>query len=411
MYATTPPAGDRVLIVANWDWVIFNFRLPLAAALVKAGYDVTIVCPQGIYVDRIRERGFRVELWRLTRRSINPFAELLAVLRLRSIYMRLLPAVVHHFTLKPSFYGSIAAFSMRSEKPQVINTFTGLGFIFSRHGSARVLRNCVMPLLRPSLGQKTNWTVFQNSANRERFLVNRMVRPDTSRVIAGSGVDTKHFHPVDDRFLPSPKPLTVIFTAARLLWDKGIAETVEAAQILRGRKVMVEFWIAGAVDEGNLASIPLSVVTRWEKDGLVRLLGHRDDIRELLQQANLALLASEHEGLPRFLLEAAACGLPLIATDIPGCRTIVRNGINGVLIPVKSAVSIADAIGMLLADPERMHRYSLASRSIAEQNTRTKKSRRNTWAYIETCAPLKQPNDDNAGVSLIRDYRRRRLNF
>jgi glycosyltransferase involved in cell wall biosynthesis len=352
----------RILIVANWDWVIYNFRLPLAAALVKAGYEVIVICPKGAYVERIRERGYRVELWPLSRQSTNPVREFTAVAQLRVLYARLKPDVVHHFTLKPSFYGSLAAFTMRSSKPIVINTFTGLGFLFSKHRVAKSLRTCVMPLLRPSLSQRANWTVFQNEADRETFLDTRLAMPRTSRVIAGSGVDVNYFRPVALASTRAP----VIFTAARLLWDKGIREVVQAAEILRSRGAKVEFWIAGGLDAGNLAAIPPSVITRWERLGVVRFLGHRDDMRELFARAHIALLASEHEGLPRFLLEAAACSLPLIATDIPGCRFIVRNRVNGTLVPLRSPHAIADAIEALLSDPGRMRSYAAASREIAE---------------------------------------------
>lgn len=357
---------DRVLIVANWDWVIYNFRLPLARALVKAGYEVILVCPQGIYVDRIRALGYRVELWPLSRRSTNPVVELLAVGRLRSLYARLAPTVAHHFTLKPSFYGSLAAFTLGSSKPVVINTFTGLGFFFSSRRLAAFLRGCLMPLLRPSLRQSANWTIFQNGADRETFLKARLALPQTSRVIAGSGVDVAHFRCKLSGFLPGSAPVPVIFTAARLLWDKGIHEIVQAAEILRRRKICVEFWIAGAADRGNLAAIPQATIAQWGRQGLVQFLGHREDMRDLLEKADIALLASEHEGLPRFLLEAAACGLPLIGTDIPGCRMIVRDGVNGSLVPVKSPEAIADAAAALLSDPERMRRYAAASRRIAE---------------------------------------------
>jgi glycosyltransferase involved in cell wall biosynthesis len=357
---------DRVLIVANWDWVIYNFRLPLARALVKAGYEVILVCPQGIYVDRIRARGYRVELWPLSLRSTNPVAELLAVGRLRSLYARLAPTVAHHFTLKPNFYGSLAAFTLGSNKPLVINTFTGLGFFFSHHRLATLLRGCLMPLLRPSLVQNSNWTIFQNDADRDSFLKARLALPQTSRVIAGSGVDVTHFRYKSRRPQSGTAPVPVVFTGARLLWDKGIPEIVQAAEILRNRNISVEFWIAGAADGGNLAAIPQATITQWERQGLVRFLGHREDMRELLEMADVALLASEHEGLPRFLLEAAASGLPLIGTDIPGCRMIVREGVNGSLVPVKSPESIANAVAALLSDPERMRRYAAASRQIAE---------------------------------------------
>jgi len=357
---------DRVLIVANWDWVLYNFRLPLAAALVKAGYEVILVCPQGKYVERMRARGYRVELWPLSRRSTNPVRELLAVWRLRSLYARLTPAIAHHFCLKPNFYGSLAALTLGSRKPAVINTFTGLGFLFSRHRLAAWLRACVMPVLRPSLLQKSNWTIFQNGADRESFLKAALALPRTSRVIAGSGIDVAHFGSKKPAPPSGSAPVPIIFTAARLLWDKGVREIVQAAEILKQRRVRVEFWIAGAVDEGNLAAIPQATIALWERQGLVQFLGHREDIRELLEKADIALLASEHEGLPRFLLEAAACGLPLIATDIPGCRMIVREGVNGSLVPVKSPEAIAGAVMALLADPARMQRYAAASRHIAE---------------------------------------------
>jgi glycosyltransferase involved in cell wall biosynthesis len=357
---------DRVLIVVNWDWVLYNFRLPLAAALVKAGYEVILVCPQGIYVERIRARGYRVELWPLSRRSTNPLGELLAVWRLRSLYARLMPAIAHHFCLKPNFYGSLAAFTLGARKPAVINTFTGLGFLFSRHRLAGLLRACMLPVLRPSLRQKSNWTIFQNGADRESFLKAALALPLRSRVIAGSGVDVAHFHRKAGWPRPGAAPVPVVLTAARLLWDKGIREIVEAAGILKKRNVSVEFWIAGAVDEGNLAAIPQAAIAGWERQGSVQFLGHREDMRELLEKADIGLLASEHEGLPRFLLEAAACGLPLIATDIPGCRAIVREGVNGSLVRVKSPEGIADAVAALLADPARRQRYAAASRHIAE---------------------------------------------
>ena len=357
---------DRVLIVANWDWVLYNFRLPLAAALVKAGYEVILVCPQGIYVERIRARGYRVELWPLSRRSTNPLREMRAVWRLRSLYARLMPAIAHHFCLKPNFYGSLAALTLGPRKPAVINTFTGLGFLFSRHPLAGFLRACMMPVLRPSLLQKSNWTIFQNGSDRENFMKAALALPLTSRVIAGSGDDVTHCREkIRGRQSGTPK-VPVIFTAARLLWDKGIGEIVQAAEILRRRGVGVEFWIAGAVDAGNLAAIPQATIALWEQQGSVQFLGHREDIRELLEKVDIALLASEHEGLPRFLLEAAACGLPLIGTDIPGCRMIVRDGVNGRLVPIKSPEAIAGAVTALLADPERMRRYAAASRQIAE---------------------------------------------
>jgi glycosyltransferase involved in cell wall biosynthesis len=385
--------ASRILLVANWDWVIYNFRLPLAAALVKAGYEVIVICPLGIYTEQIRALGYQVELWPLSRRSTNPIHEAVAIRKLHALYARLRPGIVHHFTIKPNFYGSVAALTMLSRKPRVINTFTGLGFFFSKHKRAQALRGALLPVLRASLLHQTNWTVFQNPADLELFLGHGLGSPERARLIPGSGVDTTRFQPVHfnqdaqnrsseaahgDGFpIPLAPPLRtpcaaihprtpIVLTGARLLWDKGISDIVKAAQLLRHRSIAVEFQIAGGPDPGNLAAIPTRVLKGWEEQGLVRFLGHRDDVRELLMAADLALLPSYHEGLPRFLLEAAASGLPLIGTDIPGCRMIIRSGINGVLVPPKSPEAIADTIVNLLSRPDVMANYGHASRRIAE---------------------------------------------
>ncbi len=352
----------HILLVANWDWVLFHFRLPLARALKDAGHQVTLVAPAGRYTDPMKTRGYSVVNWPLNRRSTNPAGELKAIFRVRALYLVLRPDVVHHFTIKPNFYGSLACCWMGAKRPRVINTFSGLGFLFWTSWRARLLRGLLRPLLRCALGRRGAWTVFQNHADGERLLAAGLVRPESARLIPGSGVDTREFHPVPRARQRRP----IVLTAARLLWDKGLAEVVEAARILRRQRVDVEFWVAGGPDPGNPADIPKSVLKTWEDEGLVRLWGHQDNMGGLLRQADIGLLASHHEGLSRFLLEAASTGLPLVATDIPGCRAIVREGRNGTLVPPHAPAAIAAAVAALLADPGRMERYGRASRGIIE---------------------------------------------
>jgi glycosyltransferase involved in cell wall biosynthesis len=290
--------------------------------------------------------------------------ELIAILHLASIYQREQPQIVHHFTIKPNFYGSIAALLARRDK--VINTFTGLGFLFSEHPLAIGLRSSVLPLAKLAFRASKGWSVFQNRQDLETCLRLRLVLPERVVVIDGSGIDTRKFHPNHDSPPDNHEHPTVVLMAARLLWDKGVREFVEAARVLKARGLQVEFWLAGKPDNGNPMCVPEDFLKEWREEGLINWLGHRDDMPNLLQQVDIAVLPSYHEGVPRFLLEAAACGLPLVATDIEGCRVVVREGVNGFLVPPRNPTALANALERLLQDPSLRRRMGQASRHIAE---------------------------------------------
>jgi glycosyltransferase involved in cell wall biosynthesis len=354
----------KMLMVAHWDWVLYNFRLPLARALREKGFEVIFVCPYGEYVPKLKEEGFCWIHWAIVRRSLNPVRELIAILYLASIYQREQPQIVHHFTIKPNLYGSIAALLARRDK--VINTFTGLGFLFSEHPLAIGLRSSVLPLAKLAFRASKGWSVFQNRQDLETCLRLRLVLPERVVVIDGSGIDTRKFHPNHDSPPDNHEHPTVVLMAARLLWDKGVREFVEAARVLKARGLQVEFWLAGKPDNGNPMCVPEEFLKEWREEGLINWLGHRDDMPNLLQQVDIAVLPSYHEGVPRFLLEAAACGLPLVATDIEGCRVVVRDGVNGFLVPVKDPYALADAIETLIKKPELRRQMGIASRKLVE---------------------------------------------
>ena len=354
----------KVLMVAHWDWVLYNFRLPLARMLREKGFEVTFVCPNGEYVPQLWEDGFRWVHWSVIRKSLNPAAELYSTFHLASIYRREQPKIIHHFTIKPNLYGSIAALLTGTKK--VINTFTGLGFLFSEHPLAIGLRSSILPLAKLAFKASKGWSVFQNRQDLETCLRLKLVLPERTVIIAGSGVDTKRFCP--NHVPPSSNHghSVVVLMAARLLWDKGVGEFVEAARVLKARGVQVEFLLAGKPDNGNPMCVPEEWLRKWQGDGLIKWLGHRNDIPNLLQQVDIAVLPSYHEGASRFLLEAAACGLPLVATDIEGCRMVVRDGVNGFLVPVKDPYALADAIETLIRNPDLRRQMGIASRKIAE---------------------------------------------
>jgi len=352
----------KVLFTAHWDWVLYQFRLPLAAALQEHGYDVALVCPSGRYIEKIEKSGFRWIRWDVQRRSMNPFREVQSIARLRRIYTRELPDIVHHFTIKPNLYGTLAVQTLGRKQACVINTFSGLGFLFSDKPQAKLMAYLITPLLRTVSHNSSVWTAFQNRENMETLCSHGIVPPDRALLIQSSGVNINVFHP--DGKLERSHPPKVLF-AGRLLWDKGIREFVTAAEILHSDGIAAEFWIAGERDPGNPQCIPTDVFQAWKQSSALRWLGHVEHMPELLREVDIAVLPSYHEGVPRFLLEAAASGLPVVATDIEGCRTVVRHRENGILVPVRDAKALADAIAALVRNPQVRQEMGRVSREIA----------------------------------------------
>jgi glycosyltransferase involved in cell wall biosynthesis len=350
----------KVLLVANSDWGLYDLLLPIAATLRTQGTEVVLVWPEGPYSPRLREAGYRVLDWDLRRRSLNPISEARALLHLVRLYRREIPDAVHHFTIKPNVYGAIAAHL--ANVPHVLNTWTGLGFTFTQAPLARLLRLGLVPLMRYLYRDRRVWTVLQNEENLQVMLELRCLAPERTSLIAACGVDTSKFSPRSD----TPSETPVVLMAARLLLrDKGVKEFVEAAALLRQRGAVARFQLAGAPDPGNSASFNREDADRWAAAGAVEVLGYQDDMPGLLRGADIAVLPSYHEGAPRFLLEAAATGLPLVATDIPGCRIMVRPSVNGFLVPARDPYALADALATLAADSALRARMGAASLEIA----------------------------------------------
>ncbi|MCL0044412.1 glycosyltransferase family 4 protein [Dehalococcoidia bacterium] len=353
--------ATKFLIVSNTDWNMYNFRLPLATMLRNNGFEVVIVCPPGKYISKLEEAGFRVLQWDLRRRSLSLWNEIRAFVQLAQIYNREAPDVVHHFTIKPNIYGTIAA--RLAHVHRIINTWTGLGFIFSPVLLARWLRWFLVPLMGRTFRSSNVWSLVQNKDDLQYLIRLGLVNSDQTTLIPSSGVDTSKFSPRAGAHSHPP----IVFMASRLLWDKGVAELVQAARLLIDTGLKAEFWIAGSPDTGNPASIPQETVANWEKTGIVKFLGHRDDIPTLLRRSDIAVLPSYHEGVPRFLLEAAATGLPMVATDIEGCRMVIQNGINGFLVPPKDTNTLANALARLIEDENLRICLGKESRRIATE--------------------------------------------
>lgn len=367
--------ADRpsVLVVANWDWVIYNFRFSLAQAAKAAGYDVAFVCPRGKYVDKLQDAEFRWVEWPLDRRSLNPVHELRAVLSLARIYARERPDIVHHDTIKPNVYGSLATWlnqrlGVTERPPQLINSFMGIGFLFSDHLLARILRPFVLPLMRFVMRRDHVYTTFSNRGDYTTFVDRKLVDPSQAQVIVSEFVKTDRFIPSDEREGTSEESSTVrVLLAARLLWDKGIQEYVDAARMLRSRGVSVEFLLAGEPDLETPGYVPDDQLQQWNEEGVIQWLGHCSDMPNLLRSVDIASLPTHYnEGLPRFLVEAASSGLPIVASDLEACRRVVEDGANGWVIPKQDAESLADAIQHLVQNPEQRRKMGGISRQKAE---------------------------------------------
>lgn len=351
----------RIVLFANTDWYLYNFRRSLSRSLAAEGYRLLLLSPPGVYGEKLKEEGFCWKPIAMDRRSINPIKEMLLIWRLLRLFRRERPVLIHGFTIKCAVYGSIAARLARV--PARINAVAGMGYVFtSRSLLAHVLRPFVRVLMRVSLGGRNARLVLQNPDDVAVFERAGIISPSSIRLIRGSGVDCRKFVPGDKR--ESGLPVKVLLPA-RILWDKGVAEFVEAARKLKHQNCNAEFLLAGEPDAGNPAAVSRDILNQWVKDGWINWLGHVEDMPALFQSADVVALPSYREGLPKGLIEAAACGCALVTTDVPGCREVVSHEIDGLIVPAKDAEALAGAIRRLCDDPELRRKLGAAARQKA----------------------------------------------
>lgn len=353
----------RVLLFANTDWYLYNFRRSLALALRDVGHDPLLLSPPGAYGERLRGLGLRWEPVPMERRSLNPLREATLLLELARLFRREKPDLVHGFTIKCAVYGSLAA--RLAGVPAQVNAVTGLGYVFtSQDTKARALRPLVRTLMKTALGARSARLILQNPDDVAMFERSGLVDPGRIRLIPGSGVDCRRFAPMHRPARQAEEPFRVLLPA-RLLWDKGLAEFVDAARRLQAQGRDIEFLLAGEPDPGNPASVPEDIVRGWVEEGLVRWLGHVDDMPALFASVDVVALPSYREGLPKGLIEAGACGKALVTTDVPGCRDVVDDGVDGLKVPVRDAAALTAAIVRLHDDPALAARLGGAARERA----------------------------------------------
>ncbi|MCM2314183.1 MAG: glycosyltransferase family 4 protein [Thermoanaerobaculia bacterium] len=338
----------RILMVVNHAGFFLTHRLPLAVAARERGYEVHVATPQSKHVPAIEGNSLGWHPVRLTRSGTNPFAELRAVSDLVSLYRKLRPELVHHVTTKPVLYGTAAARIARV--PAVVNALAGLGHLsLADDLFHRVLRGGVRLGFKAVLRHRNMRVIFQNEDDRAAFVDRGILAPRETVLVPGSGVDPELFRPVSR---PRGNPPVVVLPS-RMLYTKGVAEFVGAARILKAEGVAARFVLVGEPDPDNPASIPAWQLSRWASEGAVEWQQRRDDMPAVYAESDVVVLPSYREGMPKVLIEAGACGLPAVTTDVPGCRDVVEHERSGLLVPVRDrGRELAKAIARLLRDEE-----------------------------------------------------------
>jgi len=359
-----PASPRRLLYVANEDYAFLMHRLPMARAARDAGYEVHVATNVNAGAAAIAAERFTLHPIPFRRGGLSPATALPTVRAIRAVEAAIQPDVVHHSGLQSSVLGSLAAVGRATP---VVNAMTGLGYIFtSASWRSRLLKQGMLALLPRLMNRASSCVLVQNPDDRDALQA-MGVRADKITLIPGSGVDT-------DRFQPLPEPVGPIAFgfAGRLLTDKGIRALVAAHRRLRQQGHDYRLVIAGSPDPANPASVSSEEVEAWRSEPGITLLGQIKDITELWRRCHIAVLPSHREGLPVSLLEAAACGRPLVSTDAPGCREIAIDGQTGLSVPIEDPDALAQAMARLAASPELRARYGRGARQLVEEKLSAK---------------------------------------
>lgn len=322
---------------------------------------MVVAAPWGDKLDVISAHGMRYVPLHLDKWSMNPLNEIGALFAFYKLYRQEKPDIVHHVTIKPIIYGSLIAKLL--QVPLVVNAISGFGYVFLQKGIVAETRKFFVKLLYKYIVRHSQQrTIFQNHDDYRYFLENIAHAADKFNVILGSGIDLKKYNAAKIRRTKRP----VVMFVGRLLWDKGIGEFVEAAELIKKQGISSRFIAVGSHVQGNPASVTMTQLEQWISRGPVEFWGHKDQIRDCLEQADIICLPSYREGLPLALLEAAACARPIITTNVPGCKEVVRHGFNGLLVQPRDSSDLFQALKTLIQDQDLRLDMSRKSRLFVE---------------------------------------------
>jgi glycosyltransferase involved in cell wall biosynthesis len=355
----------KLLFVINDLGFFVSHRLPVAQAAQECGYEVHVAygMPAGASQGSINNLGLKLHFVPIRRGGTNPLVDFRSVIMLSALFLRIRPDIVHLVTIKPVLYGGIAARIVRV--PALVSAMAGLGFVFVRRPGlkAAFIRYVVSSIFRLVFVHKNQKLIFQNASDRDRILSITPVPARDIKLIRGSGIELTAC-PV----LPESMGVPIVVMASRLLSDKGVFEFIQAARILRSRGTQANFWLIGEPDSSNPASVKTAEILSWQSERIVEFFGHRGDVLSLYSKAHIVTLPSYYgEGLPKALIEAAACGRAVITTDMPGCRDAIEPGVTGLLVPPRDPLALADAVECLIKDSSLRQSMGKAGRALAER--------------------------------------------
>jgi glycosyltransferase involved in cell wall biosynthesis len=367
----------RIAIVLNTSWNIYNFRMNFVKQLLAEGYEVHTIAPEDEYTPYLIGEGCKHHRVRMDSRGANPVKDSALILELFSIYRRVKPDIILHYTIKPNVYGTLAAAMLGIP---VVNNVCGLGTVFLKKN----LVSAIAVFLYKVSFRFAKKVYFQNPDDQKLFIERKLVPATTVDLLPGSGIDLKKFKPMP--FKRNEKFTFLLIS--RLITDKGILEYVEAVQKLRKAGLDARFQILGAMDPRHKRGIQTSVIQQWIDDGIIEYLGTTNDVRKFIVNADCIVLPSYREGTPRTLLEAASSSKPIIATDVPGCNHVVKNDFNGLLCRLKDADDLAEKMKQMAGfDNAKLQRFGENGRmKIEEEYNETIVIDR----YLKTISDLKK---------------------
>jgi glycosyltransferase involved in cell wall biosynthesis len=337
--------GRRLLFVVNDTAFFASHRLPVAVAARKAGYRVDLAALDLGRLDEIRAHGITYHRLAVDRTGLNPLRDVRLLCQLVRLIRAVRPTVMHTVTIKPVLYGGTAARLLKV--PSLVSAVSGLGFVFMNDDPmTSLIRRGIGGLYRFALGHPNSCAIFQNPDDLRHLIDARLVASARTILIRGSGVDMSDFKPS-----PPPPGLPVVILPARLVWDKGVGEFVEAARLLRREGVTIRMALVGELPSHS-RSVPRATIDAWLQEGIIEWWGYHADMPRVYAASHIVCLPSFREGVPRALIEAAACGRPIVTTDVPGCREVVEHGANGLLVPARDPIALAQALRLLARDSE-----------------------------------------------------------
>jgi len=349
----------KIAVVLNTSWNIYNFRKGLILSLMDKGNEVITIAPKDAYSNKLLDLGCQYIPVKMDSRGANPIKDFLLILELYGIYKKVKPDIILHYTIKPNIYGTIAASLLRIP---VINNVCGLGTMFLKDN----LVSRIAILMYRIAFRFPKKIFFQNNDDKSLFLKRKLVSKNVSDLLPGSGINTSDFAPVDDA--RKNKPFTFLLIS-RLIYDKGILEYIEAIDQLKKEGIEAKFQLLGQIDEKHKRGIPGSKIQEWIESTQVEYLGTTEDVRSHIQTADCIVLPSYREGTPKTLLEAASMAKPIVATNVPGCNNVVKDGENGYLCQLKNSGDLAIKMKNMYSLPvHQREQMGINGRSYIKQN-------------------------------------------